>query len=133
MIRRPPRSTRTDTLFPYTTLFRSDRIGEQGREHHRRQLNRDLLYPVELLIARQCVQHFACALADQALHLREALRCNHCGDVFSLFRMHRRVPLPERTRGAVFVRGPAVETRTEGRWCGNTGVSTVGFRWGGGY
>src|SRR3546814_12622353 len=32
MIRRPPRSTRTDTLFPYTTLFRSsDRVrGENG-------------------------------------------------------------------------------------------------------
>src|SRR3546814_3706654 len=28
MIRRPPRSTRTDTLFPYTTLFRS--IGDLG-------------------------------------------------------------------------------------------------------
>src|SRR3546814_15007525 len=28
MIRRPPRSTRTDTLFPYTTLFRSIRVGE---------------------------------------------------------------------------------------------------------
>src|SRR3546814_2146151 len=27
MIRRPPRSTRTDTLFPYTTLFRSLRRG----------------------------------------------------------------------------------------------------------
>src|SRR3546814_619394 len=27
MIRRPPRSTRTDTLFPYTTLFRSLRNG----------------------------------------------------------------------------------------------------------
>src|SRR3546814_1944893 len=27
MIRRPPRSTRTDTLFPYTTLFRSDQVG----------------------------------------------------------------------------------------------------------
>src|SRR3546814_16209447 len=26
MVRRPPRSTRTDTLFPYTTLFRSDLI-----------------------------------------------------------------------------------------------------------
>src|SRR3546814_8208513 len=26
MIRRPPRSTRTDTLFPYTTLFRSRRF-----------------------------------------------------------------------------------------------------------
>src|SRR3546814_16378977 len=29
MIRRPPRSTRTDTLFPDTTLFRSDRIADQ--------------------------------------------------------------------------------------------------------
>src|SRR3546814_4859068 len=28
MIRRPPRSTRTDTLFPYTTLFRSPRADE---------------------------------------------------------------------------------------------------------
>src|SRR3546814_7028443 len=27
MIRRPPRSTRTDTLFPYTTLFRSKDLG----------------------------------------------------------------------------------------------------------
>src|SRR3546814_1438693 len=26
MIRRPPRSTRTDTLFPYTTLFRSEGV-----------------------------------------------------------------------------------------------------------
>src|SRR3546814_6346008 len=31
MIRRPPRSTRTDTLFPYTTLFRSVRRAEA---HH---------------------------------------------------------------------------------------------------
>src|SRR3546814_7669198 len=38
MIRRPPRSTRTDTLFPYTTRFRSalaargvgDRLGDRG-------------------------------------------------------------------------------------------------------
>src|SRR3546814_16987006 len=28
MIRRPPRSTRTDTLFPYTPLFRSGSTGE---------------------------------------------------------------------------------------------------------
>src|SRR3546814_5770168 len=34
MIRRPPRSTRTDTLFPYTTLFRSTRVHrEHGRAH----------------------------------------------------------------------------------------------------
>src|SRR3546814_13415115 len=30
MIRRPPRSTRTDTLFPYTTLFRSRDLREIG-------------------------------------------------------------------------------------------------------
>src|SRR3546814_7877 len=31
MIRRPPRSTRTDTLFPYTTLFRSDHVAPAQR------------------------------------------------------------------------------------------------------
>src|SRR3546814_14563603 len=31
MIRRPPRSTRTDTLLPYTTLFRSANEGITGR------------------------------------------------------------------------------------------------------
>src|SRR3546814_2673566 len=31
MIRRPPRSTRTDTLFPYTTLFRS--LGDRHGRH----------------------------------------------------------------------------------------------------
>src|SRR3546814_8686776 len=49
MIRRPPRSTRTDTLFPYTTLFRSDpgEIGEplvpgfhdRAEEVHRHRLH----------------------------------------------------------------------------------------------
>src|SRR3546814_19142873 len=48
MIRRPPRSTRTDTLFPYTTLFRSRRAvdgrdegggpgGRAGRDAARRR------------------------------------------------------------------------------------------------
>src|SRR3546814_5694284 len=36
MIRRPPRSTRTDTLFPYTTLFRS--AGQQRQQRHRAEL-----------------------------------------------------------------------------------------------
>src|SRR3546814_3804936 len=34
MIRRPPRSTRTDTLFPYTTLFRSNRSTGSDRDRH---------------------------------------------------------------------------------------------------
>src|SRR3546814_4751484 len=41
MIRRPPRSTRTDTLFPYPTLFRSCRrtllVFERRPPHHRRR------------------------------------------------------------------------------------------------
>src|SRR3546814_14692405 len=32
MIRRPPRSTRTDTLFPYTTLFRSQFLQDRWRQ-----------------------------------------------------------------------------------------------------
>src|SRR3546814_1650709 len=46
MIRRPPRSTRTDTLFPYTTLFRSlpqlprDHALPAGGAHHPGQLLR---------------------------------------------------------------------------------------------
>src|SRR3546814_14472748 len=35
MIRRPPRSTRTDTLFPYTTLFRSKAHAKQFRKARR--------------------------------------------------------------------------------------------------
>src|SRR3546814_10578189 len=38
MIRRPPRSTRTDTLFPYTTLFRS--YGDRGASHEARERSR---------------------------------------------------------------------------------------------
>src|SRR3546814_46581 len=45
MIRRPPRSTRTDTLFPYTTLFRSHGLGRGAR--HRRA-------PVPVLLDGEC-------------------------------------------------------------------------------
>src|SRR3546814_17476992 len=41
MRRRPPRSTRTDTLFPYTTLFRSWQAGDDGLGiRHLRHLRR---------------------------------------------------------------------------------------------
>src|SRR3546814_7073769 len=47
MIRRPPRSTRTDTLFPYTTLFRSAERGRAGRgrllSHGERRIGSDLV------------------------------------------------------------------------------------------
>src|SRR3546814_53022 len=58
MIRRPPRSTRTDTLFPYTTLFRSEvredvvaelvapaverrEYGKHAKHHHRQRHQRE--------------------------------------------------------------------------------------------
>src|SRR3546814_19006212 len=40
MIRRPPRSTRTDTLFPYTTLFRSAYSNGRGQEMYRQYQDR---------------------------------------------------------------------------------------------
>src|SRR3546814_4339016 len=40
MIRRPPRSTRTDTLFPYTPLFRSYRDHADRREQPHRRIGR---------------------------------------------------------------------------------------------
>src|SRR3546814_3157607 len=43
MIRRPPRSTRTDTLFPYTTLFRSGHAA--GAARHLPGRRRRLLDP----------------------------------------------------------------------------------------
>src|SRR3546814_9866191 len=42
MIRRPPRSTRTDTLFPYTTLFRSDvEVPDRGARRGRQPVRAD--------------------------------------------------------------------------------------------
>src|SRR3546814_17570896 len=45
MIRRPPRSTRTDTLFPYTTLFRSAYNAGPGR--YQRYVRRGVPLPSE--------------------------------------------------------------------------------------
>ena len=49
---------------------------EQGRQHHIREIGRDPLDPIERLIARQRVQHVACALADQRLEIGEIGRCH---------------------------------------------------------
>src|SRR3546814_12554336 len=46
MIRRPPRSTRTDTLFPYTTLFRSRIIYDGGYQNPRFRTNMFASYSI---------------------------------------------------------------------------------------
>src|SRR3546814_1099081 len=43
MIRRPPRSTRTDTLFPYTTLFRSVTLRIDARQTLARRADQPLV------------------------------------------------------------------------------------------
>src|SRR3546814_804565 len=44
MIRRPPRSTRTDTLFPYTTLFRSKYLARAIAKYGRENFKKEILY-----------------------------------------------------------------------------------------
>src|SRR3546814_17256697 len=48
MIRRPPRATRTDTLFPYTTLFRSSGFGAELAA----LVQERCFYHLEALVAR---------------------------------------------------------------------------------
>src|SRR3546814_12490040 len=56
MIRRPPRSTRTDTLFPYTTLFRSNRDGRVLGRGPREDLRDVAGWPVGYQPARELVR-----------------------------------------------------------------------------
>src|SRR3546814_17944038 len=58
MTRRPPRSTRTDTLFPYTTLFRSRLVG--GRvDRHIVALRRPQLVEIDRLILVERLKRLA--------------------------------------------------------------------------
>src|SRR3546814_13664248 len=61
MIRRPPRSTRTDTLFPYTTLFRS-RLGLDGFRRQERHGRLDAR-PVADVLCRLCQQDGGAGMA----------------------------------------------------------------------
>src|SRR3546814_3674607 len=76
MIRRPPRSTRTDTLFPYTTLFRSpggvrtDRHNttQESRQRFRARLPDALAFFLEAVMAEM---ELLCSLVSP----RFAARC----------------------------------------------------------
>src|SRR3546814_4522806 len=68
MIRRPPRSTRTDTLFPYTTLFRSGlarrRVDDLADHRH---VHRDDEKAAAVILEDPVAQHGAlAALRDDA-------------------------------------------------------------------
>src|SRR3546814_5536220 len=74
MIRRPPRSTRTDTLFPYTTLFRS-------RPHSFRPPRREPLQEILCVAAALLAVDPAMAQGDV-----ERLGIGHRGDAGILLR-----------------------------------------------
>src|SRR3546814_7825923 len=96
MIRRPPRSTRTDTLFPYTTLFRSgpgphrSLSLRRGRGRHEAFDFRDglKLSQVFLAVLRQPADHPRVAeeLADISLGHREMQVVDAVGFLHGLHR-----------------------------------------------
>src|SRR3546814_9475562 len=74
MIRRPPGSTRTDTRFPYTTLFRSlgRVLGEEDVGRRRLALGHDLVGELEVLAVAQLDLDAGLLLEDRG-HLLEEL------------------------------------------------------------
>src|SRR3546814_18080607 len=56
MIRRPPRSTRTDTLFPYTTLFRSEAADEIELALDLRKALEQTLGVIKVIDERECLR-----------------------------------------------------------------------------
>src|SRR3546814_11352768 len=69
MIRRPPRSTRTDTLFPYTTLFRSLYI--QGRGALRQELTACLRSGRALRLPRERARNRGKSFLAEAIMISE--------------------------------------------------------------
>src|SRR3546814_5394492 len=94
MLRLPPRSTRTDTLFPYTTLFRSSDVLRRrlSRRRDRRRAghaaeNLEIGRRVEALGA--CGENLAAGLrdADRMLELRGQRSEEHTSELQSLMRI----------------------------------------------
>src|SRR3546814_7823597 len=108
MIRRPPRSTRTDTLFPYTTLFRARQVrGRRFREHEmprRPGMQPQLALP--LALDRQPVVGFVdFQLADAAL--------DHVAAQFRIRRGLKLAPPPVELGDIGFERGRSEEHTSE--------------------
>src|SRR3546814_11104615 len=73
MLRRPPRSTRTDTLFPYTTLFRS----RHAAAHRTGADHADFLDVAQLGVLGQAVDLCGLALGEEDVALGRRLAAEH--------------------------------------------------------
>src|SRR3546814_3208067 len=84
MIRRPPRSTRTGTLFPYTTLFRSDRCRPNPECHaSNREAGREHLHCYPIVRGAPIVRGTLVATCPQTRHRSE----EHTSELQSLMRI----------------------------------------------
>src|SRR3546814_12003058 len=118
---RPPRSTRTDTLFPYTTLFLSTRlypsrqaVGQQNQHALREEGAGRVRYTADRALARRP------PAADRAPQLRTR-RVRDRRRVASLDRQWHRSGRGHRPR--------TIAMRSEERRVGEEGVSTCRSRW----
>src|SRR3546814_4634501 len=84
MIRRPPRSTRTDTLFPYTTLFRSGFAGTDPRLERQKVLLQAACYIGVLLACGLLVFGLATSYRRNGNYLRSE---EHTSELQSLMRI----------------------------------------------
>src|SRR3546814_13562612 len=92
MIRRPPRSTRTDTLVPYTTLFRTCpvQVDNSGDEHElcpqialttRSAELRGACRTCPQLFSNYCVCHDCCTIARKAAAFADMEFCDDCAPI----------------------------------------------------
>src|SRR3546814_12131971 len=79
MIRRPPRSTRTDTLFPYTTLFRSGRDEHAVITGDRFGRQRDAVEREAMLAHLREAREIGIAIVDMRAESLEPLHQQHRG------------------------------------------------------
>src|SRR3546814_12886801 len=123
MIRRPPRSTRTDTLCPYTTLFRSDVIALSQTSDSRGSRN------ITSAFAEVSVPFFSrdnAITGFQRLDLSLAVRSEHYSDFGTATKP--KVALAWSPVSSLLLRGSSNEgfraPRSDARRVGKGGVST---------
>src|SRR3546814_20854578 len=114
-IRRPPRSTRTDTLFPYTTLFRSLRTTATTRKRPP---------PSSTPCNSRDATHGTCTDEPDRAPIHESTIANHAEPAGMSISPAEQTKLDRRR-----LRGPLLESRSEERSVGKESVSKCRSRW----
>src|SRR3546814_1585328 len=91
MIRRPPRSTRTDTLFPYTTLFRSWRSVLLRKPVH---VDHDVLRVEAVVLKMQGVQAPDHRSEEHTSELQSLMRISYAVFCLKKKKKHQNTHLP---------------------------------------